>query len=41
MLFFTLLPIWTATTRGDLNGDGDVNISDAIMLINYLLNGVW
>ena len=25
-------------TRGDVNGDGDVNISDAIMLINYLLN---
>ena len=25
-------------TRGGVNGDGEVNISDAILLINYLLN---
>ena len=24
--------------KGDVNNDGDVNISDAIMLINYILN---
>ncbi|MBR5170138.1 MAG: BspA family leucine-rich repeat surface protein, partial [Muribaculaceae bacterium] len=28
-----------AGLRGDVNGDGSVNISDAIMLINYVLNG--
>ena len=28
-----------ASLRGDVNGDGSVNISDAIMLINYVLNG--
>lgn len=26
-------------SRGDVNGDGDVNISDVIQLINYLSNG--
>ena len=26
-------------TRGDVNGDGNVNITDAIKLINYLANG--
>ena len=28
-----------ATSRGDVNGDGSVNISDVTALINYLLNG--
>ena len=26
-------------TRGDVNGDGSVNISDVTVLIDYLLNG--
>ncbi len=29
----------TASTRGDVNGDGEVNISDAIMLITYIASG--
>ena len=28
----------TASTRGDVNGDGNVNISDVTALINYLLS---
>ncbi|MBO4804220.1 MAG: dockerin type I repeat-containing protein [Muribaculaceae bacterium] len=28
-----------AALRGDVNGDGSVDISDATMLINYLLSG--
>ena len=28
-----------SATRDDVNGDGNVNVSDAIMLINYVLNG--
>ena len=28
----------SAFVRGDVNDDGDVNITDAIVLINYLLN---
>lgn len=27
--------------RGDVNGDGQVNVSDATSLIQYLLNGTW
>ena len=29
----------TASTRGDVNGDGSVNISDVTTLIDYLLSG--
>ena len=29
----------TASTRGDVNGDGSVNIIDVTALINYLLGG--
>ena len=29
----------TVSTRGDVNGDGSVDISDATTLINYLLYG--
>ena len=29
----------TASTRGDVDGDGNVNISDVTALINYLLSG--
>ena len=29
----------TASTRGDVNGDGSVNISDVTALIDYLLTG--
>ncbi|MBR5684610.1 MAG: hypothetical protein IKX18_00470 [Muribaculaceae bacterium] len=29
----------TASTRGDVNGDGSIDISDATTLINYLLTG--
>ena len=28
-----------SSIRGDVNGDGNVNITDAIRLINYLANG--
>jgi hypothetical protein len=33
---------WTEpqpVVRGDVNGDGDINISDAVALINYILTG--
>ena len=30
-----------AIQRGDVNGDGQVNITDAIMLINFISNGHW
>ena len=29
------------TQRGDVNGDGSVNITDVTALIDYLLGGVW
>lgn len=31
----------TAYQRGDSNGDGDVNIGDAVHLINYIFKGGW
>ncbi len=35
----TGIPIEPSFIRGDVNGDGNVNISDLTVLINYLLNG--
>ena len=37
--FYNIQPIGGAVTRGDVNGDGSVNISDVTTLIDYLLSG--
>ena len=36
--FYDIQPIGGTATRGDVNGDGNVNISDVTALINYLLS---
>ena len=38
VLLLASSPAWSQTVRGDFNMDGDINISDAVTLINYLLN---
>ena len=35
---YAMITVGTGITRGDVNGDGNVNISDVTALINYLLS---
>ena len=41
MLFFPYKTMAQVTYDGDVNKDGDVNITDVIDLISYLSNGTW